>query len=158
MDISFPCIPAPRRATRRHNRKKTYHSMIQSIQNHQWQTIQAQHIRYVPKMHSTRRWPSHPSGYTCRYLWATRQQSITSGQSFSGRDLLAHSTQGRRRHRQKMHRLPEIRNKAALSCLGRVTPGVNDIPFFGSAWGVKEAVDLFTRREFMGGQRAETWK
>ena len=28
-------------------------------------------------------------------------------------------------------------------------------PFLGSKQGVKEAVDLFTRREFVGGQRVE---
>ena len=38
-----------------------------------------------------------------------------------------------------------------MSCLKRVTPGVKDTPFLGSAWGVKEAVDLFTRREFVDG-------
>ena len=37
-------------------------------------------------------------------------------------------------------------------------PGVKDTPFLGSAWGVKEAVDLFTRREFVGGQHVETRK
>ena len=31
-----------------------------------------------------------------------------------------------------------------LSCLGRMTPGVKDTPFLGSAWGAKEAVDLST--------------
>ena len=31
-----------------------------------------------------------------------------------------------------------------MSCLGRVTPGVKDTPFLGSARGAKEAVDLFT--------------
>ena len=45
-----------------------------------------------------------------------------------------------------------------MSCLGRVTPGVKDTPFLGSAWGAKEVVDLFTRREFVDGQRAETRK
>ena len=45
-----------------------------------------------------------------------------------------------------------------MSCLGRVTPGVKDTPFLGSARGAKEAVDLFTRREFVDGQRAETRK
>ena len=40
-----------------------------------------------------------------------------------------------------------------VSCLGRVTPGVKDTPFLGSAWGVKEAVDLLTRSEFVGGER-----
>ena len=38
-----------------------------------------------------------------------------------------------------------------MSCLERVTPGVKDIPFLGSARGVKEAVDLFTQREFVYG-------
>ena len=38
-----------------------------------------------------------------------------------------------------------------MLCLGRVTPGVKDTPFLGSARGVKEAVDLFTRREFVDG-------
>ena len=45
-----------------------------------------------------------------------------------------------------------------MSCLGRVTPGVKDTPFLGSARGTKEAVDLFTRREFVGGQHAEIRK
>ena len=45
-----------------------------------------------------------------------------------------------------------------MSCLGRVTPGVKDIPFLGSVRGMKEAVDLFTRRKFVGGQRVETRK
>ena len=45
-----------------------------------------------------------------------------------------------------------------VSCLGRVTPGVKDTPFLGSAWGAKEAVDLFTRREFVDGQRTEKKK
>ena len=44
-----------------------------------------------------------------------------------------------------------------MSCLGRVTPGVKDTPFLGSR-GTKEAIDLFTRREFVGGQRKETRK
>ena len=38
-----------------------------------------------------------------------------------------------------------------MSCLGRVIPGVKDTPFLGSAWGAKEAVDLFTRRKIVGG-------
>ena len=38
-----------------------------------------------------------------------------------------------------------------MSCLGRVTPGVKDTPFLGWARGVKEAVDLFTWREFVDG-------
>ena len=45
-----------------------------------------------------------------------------------------------------------------MSCLGRVTPGVKDTPFLGSARGAKEVVDLFTRMEFVGGQRMETRK
>ena len=45
-----------------------------------------------------------------------------------------------------------------MSCLGRVTPGVKDTPFFGSARGAKEAVDFFTRREFVEDQRMETRK
>ena len=45
-----------------------------------------------------------------------------------------------------------------MSCLGRVTPGVKDTPFLGSARGTKEAVDLFTRREFVGGQRMQSRK
>ena len=36
--------------------------------------------------------------------------------------------------------------------------GVKDTPFLGSARGAKEAVDLFTRREFIDGQRAEIRK
>ena len=36
-----------------------------------------------------------------------------------------------------------------LSCLGRVTLGVKDTPFLGSARGTKEAVDLFSWREFV---------
>ena len=39
-----------------------------------------------------------------------------------------------------------------VSCLGRVTPGVKDTPFLGSARGAKEAVDLYTRRKIVGGQ------
>ena len=31
-----------------------------------------------------------------------------------------------------------------MSCLGRVTPGVKDTPFLGSARDAKEAGDLFT--------------
>ena len=38
-----------------------------------------------------------------------------------------------------------------MSCLRRVTPGVKDTPFLGSARGAKEAVDLFTWREFVDG-------
>ena len=45
-----------------------------------------------------------------------------------------------------------------MSCLGRVTPGVKDSPFLGSARGAKEAVDLFTRKQFAGGQRVENRK
>ena len=45
-----------------------------------------------------------------------------------------------------------------MSCLGRVTPGVKDTPFLGSARGVKEAVDLFTRREFVDGKCAKVKK
>ena len=45
-----------------------------------------------------------------------------------------------------------------MSGLGRVTPGVKDTPLLDSAWGAKEAVDLFTLREFVGGQHAETRK
>ena len=45
-----------------------------------------------------------------------------------------------------------------MLCLGRVTPGVKDTPFLGLAQGAKEAVDLFTWREFVGGQRMETSK
>ena len=40
-----------------------------------------------------------------------------------------------------------------MSCLGRVTPGVKDTPFLGSARGAKEAEDLLTRSEFVGGER-----
>ena len=40
-----------------------------------------------------------------------------------------------------------------MSCLGRVTPGVKDTPFLGSARGEKEAIDLLTRSEFVGGER-----
>ena len=40
-----------------------------------------------------------------------------------------------------------------MSCLGRVTPGVKDTPFLGSAWGTKESVDLFTRRKIVGDER-----
>ena len=42
-----------------------------------------------------------------------------------------------------------------VSCLGRVTPGVKDTPFLGSARGVKEAVDLFTRRKIVGDEREQ---
>ena len=41
-----------------------------------------------------------------------------------------------------------------MSCLGRVTPGVKDTPFLGSARGAKEAVDLLTRSEFIDSERA----
>ena len=40
-----------------------------------------------------------------------------------------------------------------MSCLGRVTPGVKDTPFLGSAWGAKDAVDLLTRSKFVGDER-----
>ena len=40
-----------------------------------------------------------------------------------------------------------------MSCLGRMTPGVKDTPFLGSTRGAKEAVDLLTRSEFVGGER-----
>ena len=40
-----------------------------------------------------------------------------------------------------------------MSCLGRVTPGVKDTPFLGSARGAKEAEDLLTWSEFVGGER-----
>ena len=40
-----------------------------------------------------------------------------------------------------------------MSCLGRMTPGVKDTPFLGSARGAKEAVDLLTQSEFVGGER-----
>ena len=40
-----------------------------------------------------------------------------------------------------------------LSCLGRMTLGVKDTPFLGSARGAKEAVDLFTRRKIIGHDR-----
>ena len=40
-----------------------------------------------------------------------------------------------------------------MSCLGRVTPGVKDTPFLGSVRGAKEAEDLLTRSEFVGGER-----
>ena len=45
-----------------------------------------------------------------------------------------------------------------MLCLGRVTLGVKDTPFLGSARGAKEAVDLFTRREFLRSQRVENRK
>ena len=45
-----------------------------------------------------------------------------------------------------------------MSCLGRVTPGVKDTPFLGSARGVKEAEDLLTRSEFVGGERERNRK
>ena len=41
-----------------------------------------------------------------------------------------------------------------MSCLGRLTPGVKDTPFLGSARGAKEAEDLLTRSEIVGGERA----
>ena len=44
-----------------------------------------------------------------------------------------------------------------LSCLGRVTPGVKDTSFLGSARGVKEAEDLFTRMEIVGFLRWWWW-
>ena len=37
-----------------------------------------------------------------------------------------------------------------ISCLGRVTPGVKNTPFLGSARGAKEAENLFTRRKIVG--------
>ena len=40
----------------------------------------------------------------------------------------------------------------------RMTPGVKDTPFLGSARGTKEDVDLFTQREFVDGKRAEVRK
>ena len=40
-----------------------------------------------------------------------------------------------------------------MSCLGRVTPGVKDTPFLGSARGVKEAEDLLTRSEFVDSEQ-----
>ena len=40
-----------------------------------------------------------------------------------------------------------------MLCLGRVTPGVKDTPFLGSARGAKEAVDLLTRSEFVDDER-----
>ena len=39
-----------------------------------------------------------------------------------------------------------------MLCLGRGTPGVKDTPFLGSARGAKEAEDLLTRSEFVGGE------
>ena len=45
-----------------------------------------------------------------------------------------------------------------MSCLGRVTPGVKDTPFLGSARGAKEAVDLLTRSEFVGDERVRNRK
>ena len=45
-----------------------------------------------------------------------------------------------------------------MSCLGRVTPGVKDTPFLGSARGAKEAEDLLTRSEFVGGERERNRK
>ena len=41
-----------------------------------------------------------------------------------------------------------------MSCLGRVTPGVKDTPFLGSARGAKDAVDLLTRSDFVDGEHA----
>ena len=49
-------------------------------------------------------------------------------------------------------------DKRLLSCLGRVTPGVKDTPFLGSARGAKEAEDLLTRSEFVGGERERNRK
>ena len=46
------------------------------------------------------------------------------------------------------------RARVRLSCLGRVTPGVKDTPFLGSARGTKEAVDLLTRSEFVDDEHA----
>ena len=40
-----------------------------------------------------------------------------------------------------------------MLCLGRMTLGVKDTPFLGSAWGAKKVVDLLTRSEFVGGER-----
>ena len=40
-----------------------------------------------------------------------------------------------------------------MSCLGKMTPGVKNTPFLGSARGAKEAVDLLTRSEFVGDER-----
>ena len=42
-----------------------------------------------------------------------------------------------------------------MSCLRRLTPGVKDTPFLGSAWGAKEAVDLFTQRKIVGDERGQ---
>ena len=39
-----------------------------------------------------------------------------------------------------------------MSCLGRVTSGVKDTPFLGSARGAKEAIGLLTRSEFVGSE------
>ena len=41
-----------------------------------------------------------------------------------------------------------------MSCLQARTPRVKDTPFLGSARGAKEAEDLLTRSEFVGGERA----
>ena len=51
-----------------------------------------------------------------------------------------------------MMRAIEVFMKNRVSCLGRVTPGVKDTPFLGSARGAKEAKDLLTRSEFVGGE------
>ena len=51
----------------------------------------------------------------------------------------------------KITQLASVALAPNMSCLGRVTPGVKDTPFLGSAWGTKEDVDLFTRREFVDG-------
>ena len=40
-----------------------------------------------------------------------------------------------------------------MSCLRRVTPGVKDTSFLGLSRGAKEAEDLLTRSEFVGGER-----
>ena len=40
-----------------------------------------------------------------------------------------------------------------MSCLRRVTPGVKDIPFLGSARGAKEVVDLVTQRKIVRDER-----
>ena len=95
-----------------------YHLTVQSVYYHQHQAIQAHHIRYVPKVHSTRRLPSHPLWYSCRYLWASRQQSITCSQSVLRRLLLAHSPQRHRGHSQKVHWLSKVRHKATRTRIG----------------------------------------
>ena len=40
-----------------------------------------------------------------------------------------------------------------MSCFGRMTPGVKDTPFLGSAWGATEAVDLLSRSGFICDER-----